>query len=73
MKFIDFKNDWARDWAREDVQNIHFSKSFVINILSEYYLKGMPNNKHDFKNYLIYEKGYDVIEAEKQLCNIKED
>ena len=68
--FEEFKDEWAEDWAKDDVNNIWEAREFVISVLKDYYLKGLPNNKEDFFNYLVNEKGYDEEDAEDFLSGV---
>lgn len=61
--FEEFKDEWAEDWAVDDVNNYN-AREFVIDVLKDYYLKDLPNNKKDFFNYLVDQKGYDEEDAE---------
>ena len=71
--FEEFKDEWAEDWAEDDVNNIWETKDFVIDVLKDYYLKDLPNNKKDFFNYLAYEKGYGEEDAEDYLSEVSDE
>ena len=64
--FKDFKNHCATAWAEDDVNNFD-AKEFVIDVLKDYYLLELPNNKKDFFNYLVHEKGYEEYDAKELL------
>jgi len=70
--FEEFKDEWAENWAVDDVNN-YDAIEFVISVLKDYYLKGLPNNKEDFFNYLVNEKGYDEEDAEDFLSGVADN
>jgi len=70
--FEEFKDEWAENWAVDDVNN-YDAREFVISVLKDYYLKGLPNNKEDFFNYLAYEKGYGEEDAEDYLSEVSDE
>jgi len=70
--FEEFKDEWAENWAVDDVNN-YDAREFVISVLKDYYLKGLPNNKEDFFNYLVNEKGYDEEDAEGFLREVSNE
>jgi len=70
--FEEFKDEWAENWAVDDVNN-YDAREFVISVLKDYYLKGLPNNKVDFFNYLVNEKGYDEEDAEGFLREVSNE
>lgn len=70
--FEEFKDEWAEDWAVDDVNNYN-AREFVIDVLKDYYLKDLPNNKKDFFNYLVDQKGYDEEDAEDFLSEVNDE
>ena len=70
--FKEFKNNWAKDWAWDDVNNFD-AKEFVIDVLKDYYLLQLPNNKKDFFNYLVHEKGYEEYDAKEYLEEVSDE
>ena len=70
--FEEFKDEWAEDWALDDVNNYN-AREFVIDVLKDYYLKDLPNNKKDFFNYLVDQKGYDEEDAEDFLSEVNDE
>jgi len=70
--FEEFKDEWAENWAVDDVNN-YDAREFVISVFKDYYLKGLPNNKEDFFNYLVNEKGYDEEDAEGFLREVSNE
>ena len=71
--FEEFKDEWAEDWAKDDVNNIWETVDFVIDVLKDYYLKDLPNNKKDFFDYLVNEKGHDEETAKEFLSEVSDN
>ena len=67
--FENFRYEWAKDWAVEDLIE---AKEFVIDVLIDYYLLELPNNKKDFFDFLVCEKGYDEEDAKGYLEYLEE-
>jgi len=70
QSFFDFKYQYARDNAIDDVNDYH-AKDFIVQVLTDYYLEDMPNNKNDFKDYLL-EKGYGEDEVNEELEDVED-
>ena len=47
------------------------AKEFIVSGLSNYYLKQMPNNKKEFGEWLINEKGYSEEDVEYYLEEVE--
>ena len=71
--FEEFKDEWAEDWAKDDADTIWETRDFVIEVLKDYYLQELPNNKKDFIDYLTYEKGYMEEDAEDFLSEVSDE
>jgi len=70
QSFFDFKYQYARDNAIDDANDYH-AKDFIVQVLTDYYLEDMPNNKNDFKDYLL-EKGYGEDEVNEELEDVED-
>ena len=70
QSFFDFKYQYARDNAIDDA-NDYFAKDFIVQVLTDHYLEDMPNNKNDFKDYLL-EKGYGEDEVNEELEDVED-
>jgi len=71
--FEEFKDEWAEDWAEDDVDYIWETRDFVIDVLKDYYLQDLPNNKKDFIDYLASEKGYGEEDAKDYLSEVSDN
>ena len=70
QSFFDFKYQYARNNAIDDA-NDYCAKDFIVQVLTDYYLEDMPNNKKDFKDYLL-EKGYGEDEVNEELEDVED-
>jgi len=70
--FKEFKRKWAEEEAYDDV-NSYDAEEFIVSVLSNYYLKQMPNNKKEFGEWLINEKGYSEEDVEYYLEEVEDN
>jgi hypothetical protein len=70
QSFFDFKYQYARDNAIDDANDYH-AKDFIVQVLTDHYLEDIPNNKKDFRNYLL-EKGYGEDEVNEELEDVED-
>ena len=70
--FKEFKRKWAEEDAYDDVDS-YDAREFIVSILSNYYLKQMPNNKKEFGEWLISEKGYSEEDVEYYLEEVENE
>jgi hypothetical protein len=73
--FKQFKREWAEDWAKDDVNNAYNfdTAKFIIDVLADHYEQDMPDNLKDFKEWLMYEKGYDEDDANEFTEGVEDD
>jgi hypothetical protein len=73
--FKQFKKEWAEDWAKDDVDNAYNfdTAKFIIDVLADRYEQDMPDNLKDFKEWLIYEKGYNEDDANEVTYGVEDD
>jgi len=71
--FKELKRKWAEEEAYDIMLDSYDAKEFIVSVLSNYYLKQMPNNKKEFGEWLINEKGYSEEDVEYYLEEVEDN
>lgn len=73
--FTEFKHKIAKEWATDEVDEAsHWAtRDFLIHVVTEYFLEEMPDNLKDFKEWYMYEKGYDEGDIGYDLEGVEDE